>query len=255
MKKIYCLLIIFIFIFCLLCSLNTTARYDKELKIENSLITKELVNSAIRKNTHRQARQLIQESINQPKPKPKPELELFSNIIKVKTTKEIKEKINKQLQEYQIEIQMLAKVVYREARGIKSDAHKAGVIWCVLNRVDNETFDDSISKVITAKHQFAWVPKTPIKEEFCELAKDVIARWLLEKEGYTDVGRVLPNDYLFFAGRNGLNYFRKNYHSRTYWDWSLQSPYENDNFVGGINGPRLTNGICPRTYSKSTTPR
>ena len=226
MKKIYCLLIIFIFIFCLLCPLNTTAQYDKELKIENSLITEELANSVIRKDTHRQARQLIQESVNQPKLKP--ELEFFSDTIKVKTTKEIKEKINKQLQEYQIEIQMLAKVVYREARGMKSDAHKAGVIWCVLNRVDNETFDNSISKVITAKHQFAWVPKTPIKEEFCELAKDVIARWLLEKEGYTDVGRVLPNDYLFFAGRNGLNYFRKEYRSKTYWDWSLKSPYTID---------------------------
>lgn len=226
MKKIYCLLIIFIFIFCLLCPLNTTARYDKELKIENSLITKELVNSAIRKDTHRQARQLVQEPVNQPKLEP--ELEFFSDIIKVKTTKEIKEKINKQLQEYQIEIQMLAKVVYREARGMKSDAHKAGVIWCVLNRVDNETFDNSISKVITAKHQFAWVPKTPVKKEFSELAKDVIARWLLEKEGYTDVGRVLPNDYLFFAGRNGLNYFRKEYRSKTYWDWSLKSPYTID---------------------------
>lgn len=226
MKKIYCLLIIFIFIFCLLCPLNTTAQYDKELKIENSLITKELVNSAIRKDTHRQVRQLIQEPVNQPKLES--ELELFSDTIKVKTTKEIKEKINKQLQEYQIEIQMLAKVVYREARGMKSDAHKAGVIWCVLNRVDNETFDNSISKVITAKHQFAWVPKTPIKEEFCELAKDVIARWLLEKEGYTDVGRVLPSDYLFFAGRNGLNYFRKKYRSKTYWDWSLKSPYTID---------------------------
>lgn len=226
MKKIHYLLIIFIFIFCLLCPLNTTAQYDKELKIENSLITKELVNSAIRKDTHRQARQLIQEPVNQPKLEP--ELEFFSDTIKVKTTKENKEKINKQLQEYQIEIQMLAKVVYREARGMKSDAYKAGVIWCVLNRVDNETFDNSISKVITAKHQFAWVPKTPIKEEFCELAKDVIARWLLEKEGYTDVGRVLPSDYLFFAGRNGLNYFRKKYRSKTYWDWSLKSPYTID---------------------------
>jgi len=225
MKKVHCLLAIFIFILCLLCPLSTTAQYDEEPKPENSFITKELVKSTIKKrDMHRQVRQLVQEQINQPEP----ELEFFSDTIKVKTTKKIKEKINKQLQEYQIEIQMLAKVVYREARGMKSDAHKAGVIWCVLNRVDSETFDNSISKVITAKHQFAWVPKTPVKQEFCELAEDVIARWLLEKEGYTDVGRVLPSDYLFFAGRNGLNYFRKEYRSKTYWDWSLKSPYAID---------------------------
>lgn len=156
------------------------------------------------------------------------QLEYFSDTIKVKVTKEQKEKIENKVLKLQPEIEMLAKLVYREARGMKSDAHKAGVIWCVLNRVDNDNYESSIKKVITAKHQFAWVPKTPIKEEFCELAKDVITRWLLEKEGYTDVGRVLPSDYLFFAGRNGLNYFRKEYRSKTYWDWSLKSPYTID---------------------------
>ena len=120
---------------------------------------------------------------------------------------------------------MLAKLVYREARGIKSDSHKAAVIWCVLNRIDNGNYGSSIKEVITAKHQFAWVPKTPVKEEFYNLAEDVIIRWLLEKEGLDNVGRVLPNDYLFFAGRNGKNYFRKSYRSREYWDWSLENPY------------------------------
>ena len=120
---------------------------------------------------------------------------------------------------------MLAKLVYREARGIKPDSHKAAVIWCVLNRVDNGNYGNSIREVITAKHQFAWVPETPVKEEFYNLGEDVIIRWLLEKEGLDNVGRVLPNDYLFFAGRNGKNYFRKSYRSKEYWDWSLEDPY------------------------------
>ena len=97
MKKIHCLLIIFIFMLCLLCPLGTTAQYDKKPKIENSLATKELVNSTVRKDMHRQARQLVQEQVNQPEHEPK--LEFFSDTIKVKTTKETKEKINKQLQE------------------------------------------------------------------------------------------------------------------------------------------------------------
>ena len=153
----------------------------------------------------------------------------YSDKIKIKVSNEIKNKINNQLAELQDEAVMLAKLIYKEARGINSTAHKAAVVWCVLNRFDTGKYGESIKAVITSKHQFAWDPNTKVKDEFLELSNDVLIRWLLEKEGFSNVGRVLPNDYLFFAGRNGLNYFRKNYHSKEYWDWSLQSPYENDN--------------------------
>ena len=158
-----------------------------------------------------------------------PVLIYYSDKIKIKVSNEIKNKINNQLAELQDEAVMLAKLIYKEARGINSTAHKAAVVWCVLNRVDSGNYGSDIKEVITAKHQFAWDPNTKVEDEFLELSNDVLIRWLLEKEGFSNVGRVLPNDYLFFAGRNGLNYFRKNYHSKEYWDWSLQSPYENDN--------------------------
>ena len=158
-----------------------------------------------------------------------PVLIYYSDKIKIKVSNEIKNKINNQLAELQDEAVMLAKLIYKEARGINSTAHKAAVVWCVLNRFDTGKYGESIKAVITSKHQFAWDPNTKVKDEFLELSNDVLIRWLLEKEGFSNVGRVLPNDYLFFAGRNGLNYFRKNYHSKEYWDWSLQSPYENDN--------------------------
>ena len=83
----------------------------------------------------------------------------------------------------------------------------------------------TIEKVITSPNQFAWYPNTPVKKSHLKLAKDVITRWLLEKEGYKNVGRTLPNDYFFFAGDGVHNYFRKNFDSTTYWDWSLKSPY------------------------------
>lgn len=158
-----------------------------------------------------------------------PVLIYYSDKIKIKVSNEIKNKINNQLAELQDEAVMLAKLIYKEARGINSTAHKAAVVWCVLNRFDTGEYGESIKAVITSKHQFAWEPNTKVEDEFLELSNDVLTRWLLEKEGFSNVGRVLPNDYLFFAGRNGLNYFRKNYHSKEYWDWSLQSPYENDN--------------------------
>ena len=158
-----------------------------------------------------------------------PVLIYYSDKIKIKVSNEIKNKINNQLAELQDEAVMLAKLIYKEARGINSTAHKAAVVWCVLNRFDTGEYGESIKAVITSKHQFAWDPNTKVEDEFLELSNDILIRWLLEKEGFSNVGRVLPNDYLFFAGRNGLNYFRKNYHSKEYWDWSLQSPYENDN--------------------------
>lgn len=158
-----------------------------------------------------------------------PVLIYYSDKIKIKVSNEIKNKINNQLAELQDEAVMLAKLIYKEARGVNSTAHKAAVVWCVLNRFDTGEYGESIKAVITSKHQFAWDPNTKVEDEFLELSNDVLIRWLLEKEGFSNVGRVLPNDYLFFAGRNGLNYFRKNYHSKEYWDWSLQSPYENDN--------------------------
>ena len=158
-----------------------------------------------------------------------PVLIYYSDKIKIKVSNEIKNKINNQLAELQDEAVMLAKLIYKEARGINSTAHKAAGVWCVLNRFDTGKYGESIKAVITSKHQFAWEPNTKVEDELLELSNDVLIRWLLEKEGFSNVGRVLPNDYLFFAGRNGLNYFRKNYHSKEYWDWNLQSPYENDN--------------------------
>lgn len=150
----------------------------------------------------------------------------YSNKIQVLVTENQREKVDSQLAQLDKELKMLAKVIYREARGINPTAQKAAVVWCILNRVDNGGYGKDISSVITAKHQFAWVPNTPVKNEFYNLSKDVVTRWLLEKQDCKDVGRVLPDSYLFFAGRNGRNYFRQTYKSKSYWNWSLPNPYK-----------------------------
>lgn len=36
------------------------------------------------------------------------------------------------------EVEMLARLIWGEARGVASDTEKAAVVWCVLNRVDAE---------------------------------------------------------------------------------------------------------------------
>ena len=53
------------------------------------------------------------------------------------------------------EVEMLARLIWGEARGIPSDMHKAAVVWCVLNRVDAEGWPDTVAEVVTQPHQFA----------------------------------------------------------------------------------------------------
>lgn len=123
------------------------------------------------------------------------------------------------------ELTILAKVVYREARGIEDKAHQAAVIWCILNRVDAGLGGDTITEVATYPNAFAWVPDTPVEQEFLMLAADVCERWNLEKAGQDDVGRVLPKEYLYFTGDGELNHFTTEWKGTETWDWSLKSPY------------------------------
>lgn len=123
------------------------------------------------------------------------------------------------------ELTILSKIVYREARGIKDKAQQAAVIWCILNRVDDGYWGDTIEEVATYPSAFAWVPDTPVEQEFLMLAADVCERWNLEKAGQAEVGRVLPKEYLYFTGDGELNHFTIEWKGTEAWDWSLGSPY------------------------------
>lgn len=123
------------------------------------------------------------------------------------------------------ELQTLAKIVYQEARGIPQKSHQAAIIWCILNRLDNGYWGDDIITVATYPNAFAWVPDTPVEEEFMDLAIDVVTRWNWEKQGLQDVGRTLPATYLYFTGDGDFNYFTREWKGTEYWDWSLPDPY------------------------------
>lgn len=124
---------------------------------------------------------------------------------------------------------MMAKVMFCEARGIKSKTEVACVGWTILNRVD-AGYASSISAVITAKNQFAYRASAPTTSDYgydlVALATDVLDRWSREKAGQANVGRVLPKDYLWYAGDGKHNYFRNKYKNGTRWNHSLPSPYE-----------------------------
>ena len=123
----------------------------------------------------------------------------------------ISTKADSLIENYDETVIVLAKVLYGEARGVKSATNKACVIWCVLNRVDDRNQfkkDTTIIKAATRKYQFAYKSRYPATPENIAIVKDVLARWELEKQGVQDVGRVLPKDYTFFRGNGKYNIFR-----------------------------------------------
>lgn len=128
---------------------------------------------------------------------------------------------------YEEEIIYLAKTVWGEARGC-STTEQAAVVWCILNRVDRAQRDDprAIIDVITRKNQFVGYSENhPVDDSIRTLVIDVLTRWEREKAGETDVGRVLPKDYLYFVGDGKKNIFRNEYRGGETWDWTLESPY------------------------------
>ena len=131
------------------------------------------------------------------------------------------------------DIEIAAKIILKEAEsvkdncGVSGDCHRAAVVWCILNRVDAGYGD--FEEVATAPNQFAYYQNTRIVKEFYELAEDVLDRWSQEKAGIKDVGRVLPQDYLWFRGNGKVNIFRNKYKGDyKIWDWSLPDPYDKD---------------------------
>ncbi len=127
----------------------------------------------------------------------------------------------------QDDVDMLARLIYTEARGVKSKTEQAAVVWVVLNRLDNpDRLESSIADVVTAPHQFDWRPWAPVLPEYATLAEDVLERWQAEKQGQVDVGRILPAEYQYFNGWGGRNWFTAKWKSGEFWGWSLPSPYE-----------------------------
>jgi hypothetical protein len=111
--------------------------------------------------------------------------------------------------EYNKTITVLAKLLKGE--GGKTTTNQAAVAWCVLNRVDRNKTHKTIIQIATRPHQFAYHKRAPVKKHLKKLAKDVLDRWIAEKLGQKDVGRVLPKTYYYFGGNGTWNRFRKYY--------------------------------------------
>ena len=120
----------------------------------------------------------------------------------------------------------LAKMVWGEARGC-SLREQAACVWVALNRVSDPRWPDTLREVLLQPEQFRGLREdNPATEELMALAEDVLSRRARELAGETAVGRVIPEDYFFWAGDGKRNHFRKEYKSTDRWGWSMESPYE-----------------------------
>lgn len=101
----------------------------------------------------------------------------------------------------------LAQMLYGEARGCTVDNQRK-CVWCVLNRVDDARFPDSIIGVVSQSGQFyGYSPYFPVWDNLYAVALDVLTRWSMEKQG-ADVTRELPSTHLWFTGNGSENVFR-----------------------------------------------
>lgn len=132
----------------------------------------------------------------------------------------------------------LAKVAWGEARG-ESITQQAAVMWTVLNRVDDPRFPDTVYAVASQPSQFtAYSRSNPVDDDILKLADDVLERWYAEKDGWKDVGRVLPEGYCYFVSHNGLNAFSMYWPVRDFYDFNdLEvNPYDGIECVDDIAG-------------------
>lgn len=101
------------------------------------------------------------------------------------------------------EADLVSRTIWGEARGCPQEEREA-VALCILNRVEDERFPDTIEEVVTAPAQFAGYspsfPAGPFREE----ARDVILRYRLGERG-------IDPALVWFTGDGRENHFRSEY--------------------------------------------
>lgn len=111
--------------------------------------------------------------------------------------------------------ELAGRAIWGEAGGIPDEAQRAAVVWCACNRAD--AWDMELGEVLTVDQFHGLAIKGEVPEQHVELARDVLARWTLEAEGWQDVGRVLPNRFLYFEGDGRVNHYSTEYGRGEYW--------------------------------------
>lgn len=111
--------------------------------------------------------------------------------------------------------ELAGRAIWGEAGGIQDEAQRAAVVWCACNRAD--AWDMEIGDVLNVDAFHGLAIKGEVPAEHVGLARDVLARWTLEAEGWMDVGRALPARFLYFEGDGRVNHYSTEYGGGEYW--------------------------------------
>ena len=111
--------------------------------------------------------------------------------------------------------ELAGRAIWGEAGGIQDEAQRAAVVWCACNRAD--AWDMEIGDVLNVDQFHGLAIKGEVPPQHVELARDVLARWTMEAEGWVDVDRVLPERFLYFEGDGRVNHFSTGYGGGEYW--------------------------------------
>lgn len=111
-------------------------------------------------------------------------------------------------------VELAGRAVWGEAGGLTRE-EQAAVVWCACNRAD--AWGQTLEEVLVPSQFHGLAIAGDVPEEHLDVARDVLARWTLEHDGWVDVGRVLPSQYLFFEGDGQHNYFSTEYGGGEYW--------------------------------------
>lgn len=108
------------------------------------------------------------------------------------------------------DVTALAQMLYGEARGCTVN-NQMKCVWCVLNRVDDARFPDTIIGAVSQPGQFyGYSPNFPVWDNLYAVALDVLTRWSMEKQG-AEVARELDASFVWFTGNGVENVFRGAY--------------------------------------------
>ncbi len=130
--------------------------------------------------------------------------------------------------EWEGHAEILARLITDYAGDYTDKNIRAAVAWTVLNSFDSWAGQKSFENVVK---DFGYNKKTSFKDRSGNdnraIARDVLIRWLAEKTGYTNIGRVIPAEYTYLYTANGKCHFRIHgiNDSQDEWNFSFKSPY------------------------------
>jgi Cell wall hydrolyses involved in spore germination len=106
---------------------------------------------------------------------------------------------------------MIARTVYGEARGCAPD-EQALVVWCILQRVDDARFPDTIADVVTQPSQFhGYSPHNPVDDAICAVVATELDAWAQGADPPILPPYATATPYLFLEGSGWHNFFRGSY--------------------------------------------